>query len=125
MKRVYFRRIGLLVLSVLLLSGCTVFPGSHLKVGSPKSSDDAVSLPDIVRVYAIDTGLLSPTAPDMVSVPEILTQEPEEYDYRVGPGDVLSITVWGHPELTIPAGSMRSAAEAGNWVQMAPFSILM
>jgi len=117
MKKPYFRRtVPLAVSLLLLLSGCTVFPGSHLKVGSPESSDEAVALPDIVRVYAIDTGLLIPNTPDLVRVPEALTQEPEEYDYRVGPGDVLSITVWGHPELTIPAGSMRSAAEAGNWV---------
>lgn len=99
-----------------MLTGCTVFPGSHLKVDKPERSD-AAKLSDIVRVHAIDTGLLTATPAPRAQLPEALLQESaENYDYLVGAGDVLNITIWDHPELTIPAGSMRSAEEAGNWV---------
>lgn len=35
------------------------------------------------------------------------------WTYTVGPGDILSVIVFNHPELTLPAGEQRSAAESG------------
>jgi len=39
------------------------------------------------------------------------------WTYRVAPGDILSVLVYNHPELTMPAGPERSAAETGFRVQ--------
>lgn len=115
---------GKLLLAALLavLSGCTIAPGSHISttpgwfLDEDEGNEEAEPLPDVVKVHTINTRVLQTEAQEPPKPAENLLEEPEDYDYVIGLGDVLQITVWDHPELTIPAGSMRSPSESGNWV---------
>lgn len=110
MSRLGRRWLGAVILTSLL-GGCAFAPGSHL-------DHDTASAPidDLVDIEPITFGLVraqqeaaTGDRPDRVDTPPH-----ENYDYRIGRGDVLSIIVYDHPELTIPAGGERSAAETGN-----------
>lgn len=88
------------------LSGCTIVPGSHISttpgwfLEEDEGNEEAESLPDVVKVHNINTRILQ-TPEEQPSQPaDTLLEEPEDYDYVVGLGDVLQITVWDHPELT-------------------------
>lgn len=106
-------KLGLIATTLLFLGGCAFAPGSHMD--RDKTDDE---LNGQVEYYQITPELLA-TLRTPRSTPqrnEQLDREREAYDYQVGRGDVLMITVWNHPELTIPAGSMRDPADSGNWV---------
>lgn len=119
MKHVY--QLPFLVLTTALLGGCTLIPGSHFSsaygtvVDQYHDQDD--DLTELVDIYPITAAsvLAAPSQP-LAASDQQLRQQVADYDYLVGPGDVLSVTVWDHPELTTPAGQYRSSEEAGNWV---------
>ncbi|MCT4707431.1 polysaccharide export protein [Enterobacteriaceae bacterium H11S18] len=112
----------LFLLMTLVVSGCTVSPGTNLKTANKekvKSTQPKVAIEDLVSVYAI-TPQLTASLSAAKAVPQdntSLDQQIHTYVYRIGVGDILTVTVWDHPELTTPAGQYRSASESGNWVQ--------
>lgn len=105
----------------LLLAGCTI-PGTYLKLDDKTvTSTENVEKTDIldrVNVYPLTADRMATyKAPRRgAQINSALDAELARYEYRVGTGDILNVTIWDHPELTIPAGSYRSSSESGNWV---------
>lgn len=113
---------GALALSAVLLCGCTLSPGSNLSTSGKtiiNASDASADISDKVNVYSITPKLIESLKPSPVvaRTNTDLADEIRRYEYRVGVGDVLMVTVWDHPELTTPAGQYRSASDTGNWVK--------
>jgi len=116
-------KILLPLISIVIVTGCAI-PGSHLSLGDKNVVNGNAQ--NSQKTQAVNVYPLSPSfvmqysenanVKGQAQTNPALDEQLAEYEYRVGTGDILNITVWDHPELTIPAGAYRSAEEAGNWV---------
>lgn len=120
MKNSWFNAFTLALL-VTLLTSCTLFPGQNLNLSNKKRVGVGID-DDINKMVSVMP--LTPQAIDRMRMP-LVSSRPNpaletlinQYEYRIGVGDVLMVTVWDHPELTTPAGQYRSGSDTGNWVK--------
>lgn len=104
----------------LLLSGCAALsPGLHM---SESAVEGRGTDENPVRIVPVTPDVLTEQAKARARAAETRPRDPlaaeaGQWQYRVAPFDVLSVIVWDHPELTIPAGEFRAAEAAGNVVQ--------
>lgn len=93
-------------LALISLSACSLIPGTHLsfrddQMIQPEPSGP-LEFPIEVRQITPDLVTQPAKMPDIGS-PEAnlaLLEAMASYEYRVGAGDVLAVTVWDHPEFS-------------------------
>lgn len=101
-----------------LMGGCAWAPGVYVEQGDFDEAEEAQGEPLPITLRPITHELIQKRALAAAAAAgaETAVIDEAEYSYLVGPQDVLSIIVWEHPELTIPAGGQRPAEVDGHKV---------
>ncbi|HLT99037.1 MAG TPA: polysaccharide biosynthesis/export family protein [Burkholderiaceae bacterium] len=104
------------LLSSVVLAACSMSPGTHM--GSPEKVSQAL------QEDGAPAGALKSITPELIRTQLATNGEQvrrqvahlfgKAEPYKVGPGDILNIVVWNHPELALtPAGSATTAVVTG------------
>jgi len=111
----------LLMGQVAFLSSCAFAPGMQM---SPQGSEDEKQSSEFegntVELQRITPALLQ-NSPELqkpgVLIADSSLLQPQPETYRLGPYDVVVVTVWEHPELTQPLGAYRNDLATGQLIQ--------
>jgi len=104
------QRIGVFigVVALMALSAC-----SDGYVIFPTTPEGQRALSDDIEVVVLDSANIDDFTRPARGHRASSLPAGRQWTYHVGPGDILSVIVFNHPELTLPAGPQRSAAESG------------
>jgi polysaccharide export outer membrane protein len=101
------------VVAFLLLSACTA-PGMKLNANpTRKEKSEVVGLAVTLQPLTTEVVRTQRTAKADELNGLLVTKLPP---YRVGPQDILLVTVWDHPEITLPLGQYRTDSASGTVV---------
>jgi polysaccharide export outer membrane protein len=106
-------RLGSALSALLFMAACTA-PGMKLdtKPGRRETTTQVEGLS--VTLRSLSTEALKPKTLrplDPTDTELLLTEKAPAY--RIGPQDVLLVTVWDHPEITMPLGQFRQDTSSG------------
>ncbi len=110
------------IATLSILTGCAIAPGMNANFSGDKSNiplpvtEGDVQVPENVTIQPITAELIMAKESGFYPEKGEPDQQTADYSYTLGPGDILSIIVWDHPELTIPAGAERDAEQSGTVV---------
>lgn len=83
------------------MSACAIVPGLRVSEGGEGSHAAGFR---VVKITGATLGQATPVNEAFSGELPLLDPARPAPDYVVGPGDVLNVTVWDHPELTNPSG---------------------
>ncbi|MEN5393762.1 polysaccharide biosynthesis/export family protein [Stenotrophomonas sp. TWI377] len=106
---------ALAALACASIAGCSLAPGQHLRHSDASHSHINDGRLQIIAITPKLIAMDRATRSEETLPSALFDFVPAEY--TVGIGDVLYITVWDHPELTVPAGPQQQGNLAGRTVQ--------
>lgn len=96
---------------VAALSGCSLAPGPHLDASRMQDNLNEPTGHTRYKVHLITPAVIlaqaKAAAADTQAVPNAAGEShPGLQEYRIGPMDIVGVTIWGHPELSASDGAL-------------------